>query len=143
MMHVKGYLNCPPGIVVSSLELMGEWSFLTNHARVLLAIAQDPALTVREIADSAGVTERAVHTIIGELEQSGYLTRRRVGRRNVYALHPDRPIRGYEGNGRRVGELLTILLRHDKPAELAFVPRAAKDAPPRGVERRAREKRPA
>jgi hypothetical protein len=100
-------------------------------------------MTVRGIGDSVGLTERSVHTIIGELEEAGYLTRRRVGRRNVYALHPDRPIRGHEGNGHRVGELLTILLRHDKPPELAFAPRARKGPPPRGVERRGREKRPA
>jgi DNA-binding MarR family transcriptional regulator len=58
------------------------WSFLTNHARVLLCIAQDPRARLRDIGEAVGITERAAHRIVAELTDAGYVSRRRVGRRN-------------------------------------------------------------
>ena len=62
---------------------MAEWKFLTNHAHVLLCVAHEPEILLREIADAVGITERAAHRIIAELEEGGYISRERNGRRNT------------------------------------------------------------
>jgi DNA-binding Lrp family transcriptional regulator len=69
------------------------WTFLSNHTHVLVCIARDPAITMREAAELTGITERAVQRIVRDLEEDGYLVRHRQGRRNVYALQPSRPLR--------------------------------------------------
>ena len=69
---------------------MAEWKFLTNHAHVLLCVAHEPEILLREIADAVGITERAAHRIIAELEDGGYISRERKGRRNSYKFHPDK-----------------------------------------------------
>jgi len=63
------------------------WKFFTNHALVLLAVAADPEILLREIAEAVGITERAAHRIIGDLEHGGYISRERKGRRNYYQVH--------------------------------------------------------
>jgi DNA-binding IclR family transcriptional regulator len=65
------------------------WKFFTNHALVLLAVAADPEILLREIAEAVGITERAAHRIIGDLEDGGYISRHRKGRRNYYQVHLD------------------------------------------------------
>jgi DNA-binding transcriptional ArsR family regulator len=69
---------------------MAEWKFLTNHAHVLLCVAHEPEILLREIAEAVGITERAAHRIIAELEEGGYISRERKGRRNSYQFHPDK-----------------------------------------------------
>jgi hypothetical protein len=86
-------------------------SFLTNHAVVLLCVANDPQMRLRDIATVVGVTERAAHRIVTELAEAGYLTRRRQGNRNHYEVHPDRPFRHPFRDDYRVGELLSVLLK--------------------------------
>jgi DNA-binding IclR family transcriptional regulator len=68
---------------------MADWKFFTNHALVLLAVAADPEILLREIAEAVGITERAAHRIIGDLEDGGYISRERRGRRNYYQVHLD------------------------------------------------------
>ena len=68
---------------------MADWKFFTNHALVLLAVAADPEILLREIAEAVGITERAAHRIIGDLEGGGYISRQRKGRRNYYQVHLD------------------------------------------------------
>jgi DNA-binding IclR family transcriptional regulator len=68
---------------------MTDWKFLTNHAHVLLCVAHQPQIRLREIADAVGITERAAHRIIAELEEGGYIARERRGRRNHYRFFPD------------------------------------------------------
>ena len=68
---------------------MIEWSFITNHARVFAVIARYPRRTIREIGDAAGITERATHKIIKDLEMAGYVTKVKIGRRNEYEIQPD------------------------------------------------------
>ena len=65
---------------------------LTNHGHVLLCVARNPSIRVREIGDCVGVTERAAHRIVGDLEREGYLTRKRVGRRNLYEVRMELPL---------------------------------------------------
>jgi DNA-binding transcriptional ArsR family regulator len=98
--------------------------FLTNHARVLLCVARDPDIRLREIAECVGVTERSAHKLVGELEAEGYLKRRRVGRRNAYELAPDRPLGDDVGvSQHEVGELLALLLREPGTSRLRFAVR--------------------
>jgi predicted transcriptional regulator len=62
------------------------WTFLTNHARVLITIARDPAIRLRDVASACHVTERTAQTIVADLEAAGYLTHTREGRRNLYRV---------------------------------------------------------
>ena len=85
------------------------WSFLTNHARVLICIAEDPGVRLREIGDAVGITERAAHRIVGELVAAGYVTRRRVGRRSHYTIRTELPVPDALARHQSVGDLLAIL----------------------------------
>ena len=85
------------------------WSFLTNHARVLLCIAQDPGIRLREIGDAVGITERTAYGIVSELAAAGYITRMRDGRRNYYTIQSDRALPDRLDRGPKIGALLAIL----------------------------------
>lgn len=85
------------------------WSFLTNHAHVLLAIARDPGMRLREIGETVGITERAAHRIVTELDTAGYISRRRVGRRNNYAIETHLPLPDDATREQTVGDLLAVL----------------------------------
>lgn len=85
------------------------WKFLTNHAQVLVCIAHDPGVLLREISDRVGITERAAHRIVTELAQGGYITRERNGRRNQYTILYDVPLPDRPGRIERVGDLLATL----------------------------------
>ena len=88
---------------------MADWTFLTNHAHVLLCVSRDPAARLRDVADVVGITERAAQRIVAELEEAGYLTRTRDGRRNRYEIHPDVPLRHPLERDHAVGEILDVL----------------------------------
>ena len=85
------------------------WTFLTNHAHVLLCIAADPESRVRDIAGRVGITERATQRIIADLADAGYLTRTRSGRRNVYEVRGDLPLRHPLEAHREVGRLIDLV----------------------------------
>ncbi|MGW5850264.1 MarR family transcriptional regulator [Streptomyces sp. NPDC055254] len=85
------------------------WTFLTNHARVLVAIARDPAVRLRDVATVCGLTERTVQTIVTDLESDGYLRRVRDGRRNRYEISPGAVFRHPAEAGVQVAGLLTLL----------------------------------
>ena len=89
---------------------MAEWSFLTNHARVLLCIAHDPAARLRDIADTLGITERSAYGIVTDLTRAGYLVKERDGRRNRYQIQPHQPLREPTTRERTVGEVLEVLV---------------------------------
>lgn len=82
------------------------WTFLTNHAHVLITLARDPDLRLREIGALVGITERTAHVIVTELERDGYLTTTKRGRRNHYQVNTTLPLRHPLEHHRRVGELL-------------------------------------
>ena len=86
----------------------GGWTFLTNHAHVLLVVRRDPQVRLRDIAEAVGITERAVQLILGELECAGYVRRTRVGRRNEYDVLGG-PMRHPLERGRAVDDLLDAL----------------------------------
>ncbi len=94
---------------------MSEWTFLTNHAQVLLCVVRNGngRLTAREIAEIVGVTERAVQRILDDLENAGYISRFRDGRTNRYEIHPELPMRHPAQRGRAIRDLLELLALPD------------------------------
>ena len=85
------------------------WTFLTNHAHVLLSLAADPDATLREVADQVGITERAAHRIVKDLENEGALQRHRAGRRNHYEICWDFPLRHPIERHCSVGQLVAMV----------------------------------
>jgi DNA-binding transcriptional ArsR family regulator len=96
---------------------MGSWSFLTNHARVLLCVAADPGARLRDIAATVGITERRAHAIITDLVDAGYVIKDRNGRRNQYRIQTDLPLRDPTNRQRTIGELLDLLVGTDEHRE--------------------------
>ena len=88
---------------------MGDWSFLTNHARAILFIAAQPDARLRDIADALGVTERNAYGIVVDLADAGYVVKERAGRRNRYQIRDHLPLRDQIGRERTIGELLDLL----------------------------------
>jgi hypothetical protein len=86
-----------------------KWTFLTNHAQVLLCVAADPAARLRDIAASVGITERSAYGIISDLTEAGYLVKRKDGRRNKYQIQAHVPLPEAPIRERTVGELLNLL----------------------------------
>ena len=86
-----------------------KWSFLTNHAQVLLCIADDPEVRLREIAEAIGITERAAHRIVVELVDAGYLSRERNGRRNRYTIQTHLSVHDPLPREQKLGDLLAVL----------------------------------
>jgi predicted transcriptional regulator len=90
--------------------MSGTWTFLTNHAHVLVVVAADPDARLREIAARVGITERAAQLIVGDLEAGGYLSKRRIGRRNRYEVHAGGRFRHPAESGESVDALLAIFV---------------------------------
>jgi predicted transcriptional regulator len=84
------------------------WTFLTNHAHVLLLVAREPESRIRDLADRVGITERAVQRILSELEEAGYLVKSKDGRRNSYEVRADRPLRHPIERHQSVGALIAL-----------------------------------
>ncbi len=102
-----------PGSIDSAqppAEPVPRWDLLTNHAHVLICVAGDPGIRLRDIAAAVGITERAAHRIVSELVEGGYVLREREGRRNHYKIVPERPLRHPLVEAREVGDLLEVLL---------------------------------
>lgn len=88
---------------------MVTWTFLTNHAHVMVCLGRDPQARIRDIAASVGITERAAQRIVADLVEAGYLERTREGRRNRYRLHPDLPLRHPMDRDTAIGQLVALL----------------------------------
>ena len=119
-----------PETSCASLRGVAEWSFLTNHARVLLCIAHDPGARLRDIAASLGITERSAHGIITDLAKAGYVVKQRDGRRNRYRIEANLPLREPASREPAIGEVLAVLVgSKDGLVGLAGLPAAG---PPDG-----------
>ena len=92
---------------------MAGWSFLTNHARVLLCIARDANTRIRDIALTLDVTERTAHSIVSDLTDAGYVVKERDGRRNRYHIQAHLPLQDAASRQRPIGELLDLLVDND------------------------------
>ncbi|MEU4621900.1 helix-turn-helix domain-containing protein [Actinoplanes sp. NPDC023801] len=84
------------------------WTFLTNHAHVLLAIAREPTTRLRDVATTVGITERAAQAIVADLEAAGYLHRERVGRRNQYTINTAGRFRHPVEADHHIGDLIRL-----------------------------------
>jgi hypothetical protein len=92
---------------------MESWSFLTNHARMLLCIASDPGVRLRDAAASLGITERSAHAIVTDLTAAGYLVKHKHGRRNRYQIQAHLPLPGPVGRKPAIGDVLALLAGGD------------------------------
>jgi DNA-binding MarR family transcriptional regulator len=92
-----------------SSEQSKAWTFVTNHTQVLLCLARDPDMRLRDVAETVGITERAAQRIVAELVEAGYLERTRVGRRNRYTINGQTAMRHRAQLGHEIGELLDLL----------------------------------
>ena len=88
---------------------MKEWTFLTNHARVLTFLAFHPRVTARELSMSIGITERAVRNIIADLDIGKYIEKSKEGRRIRYKINPKLPFRHQSQRDKAIGVLLKAL----------------------------------
>ena len=92
---------------------MASWNFLTNHARVLLCIAHDPGVRLRDIAAELGITERSAYGIVAELAEAGYVVKQKDGRRNRYQIQAHLPLPEPTSREHTVGEILALLAGTD------------------------------
>ena len=90
---------------------MEQWTFLTNHAHVLLCVAADPRMRLCDVAARVGITERAAQRLVADLVAEGYLTRTRHGRRNRYEVHEELPFRHPIERHNGIGSLLGLVTR--------------------------------
>ena len=88
---------------------MPTWGFLTNHALVLLCIARDPGVRLRDIAASVGITERSAFGIVSDLAAGGYIVKEKDGRRNRYHVEADLLVPESAGRRLAIGDLLALL----------------------------------
>ncbi|HLK74198.1 MAG TPA: helix-turn-helix domain-containing protein [Streptosporangiaceae bacterium] len=95
---------------------MASWTFLTHHARVLLLIAHDPGVRLRDIAASLNITERSAFGILTDLVEAGYVVKEKNGRRNRYHVQTHLPLPEPDGRERTVGEILALLTGTDAAA---------------------------
>ena len=95
---------------------MASWTFLTNHARVMLLAAHDPGVRLRDIAASLNITERSAFGIITNLVEAGYVVKEKNGRRNRYHIQAHLPLPEPDGRERTVGEILALLAGTGAPA---------------------------
>ena len=95
---------------------MASWTFLTTHARVLLLVAHDPGIRLRDIAASLGITERSAFGIISDLVEAGYVVKEKDGRRNRYHVQAHLPLPEPTARERTVGEVLALLTGTDATA---------------------------
>ncbi len=99
----------PAVSLTAPIPITPSWTFLTNHAHVLIAISRDPELRQRDIAFAVGLTVGAVQRIVHELEEEGFLSSERVGRRNRYTLHADQLLRHPLESDHTIGDLVDSL----------------------------------
>lgn len=94
---------------MSSTDEPKTWTFLTNHAQVLLCLAETPDIRLRDVAEHVGITERATQRIVAELIDSGYVKAERIGRRNRYTVDRQHAMRHSAQLGLEIGSLLEAL----------------------------------
>ena len=92
---------------------MERWGFLTNHARVLVSIAHDPGVRLRDIADQLGITERTAYGIVTDLTAAGYVVKEKEGRRNRYEIKHHLPLPDATPRETAIGDILAVLV--DRP----------------------------
>lgn len=105
-------------VAVNEPSIVKQWTFLNNHAHVLICLARNPDAVLREVASNVGITERAVQLIVSDLEGCGTLIRKKIGRCNTYIINPNHPLRHPLENRHTIEELLTVLLSAEELTKL-------------------------
>jgi DNA-binding MarR family transcriptional regulator len=100
----------PPRAAQPPADDRAAWTFLSNHAHVLLLIAKEPEIRLRDVAGRVGITERAVQRIVADLEAGKYLERERIGRRNRYKVHRQLPLRHPIEAHRKISSLIALVI---------------------------------
>ena len=100
----------------------GSWTFLSNHGHVLVHVSREPQSRLRDVAEAVGITERSAQAILADLEEGGYVTKERLGRRNSYQVHPELAFRHPAEAGRPIGALLQIFARTGPETDAAESP---------------------
>jgi DNA-binding transcriptional ArsR family regulator len=95
------------------------WTFITNHAQVLLTVAHHPEATVAEVARAARITERSAYRLLADLQQAGYVRRRKVGRHNSYEIDPNLPLGDPILENKLVGDLVALVRKDGVRQDLA------------------------
>jgi MarR family len=108
--------------------MVTSWTFLTNHARVLLCVAHDPGVRLRDIAASLDITERSAFGIITDLVEAGYVVKEKDGRRNRYHVQAHLPLPEPASRERTIGEVLALLVGAGSDANWAGRPASAQRA---------------
>jgi hypothetical protein len=111
------------------------WGFLTNHGRVLLCIARDPGVRLRDIADRLGITERSAHGIVADLTEAGYVVKHKDGRRNRYQIQAHMPLPEPASREPAIGEVLALLTGTLLPSDGLSSHGLATDGTPRADDR--------
>jgi hypothetical protein len=93
--------------------IVGTWSFFTNHARVLICVARDPGVRLRDLAVTLGITERSAYGIVSDLVVAGYVVKGKDGRRNRYTVQAQLPLPESISRERTIGEVLSLLVDAD------------------------------
>lgn len=104
----------PAALKEGSADGARSWTFLTNHAHVLIVLDENPGIVLREVATRVGITERAVQRIIQDLEEGGFIHRTRVGRQNNYEVLAEKPLRHPIESHRKIGDLLDLVRTEPK-----------------------------
>lgn len=99
---------------IEPAEVSPDWTFLSNHAHVLICIAQQRDIRLSEVADLVGIRERSVHRIVHELSESGYISVTKVGRNNIYDVNLDLPLRHQLESTHSIRAIVTPLLKKAK-----------------------------
>ncbi|MCA9095374.1 MAG: winged helix-turn-helix transcriptional regulator [Planctomycetaceae bacterium] len=94
---------------VKPAETHGRWTFLTNHSHVLILLEREHSLILRDVAARVGITERAVQRIVAELQEDGYLTIEKIGRKNTYQINHEKKLRHPIEQDRSIGDLLSVV----------------------------------
>ena len=100
---------------LTDLKALRSWTFITNHAQILLAVVRDPAATVAQLAASTKITERSAYRILADLQEAGYVRRRKLGRHNVYEINPAMPLRDPTIENECVRDLLGLVSHAERP----------------------------
>ncbi len=107
-LHSTPVGTTPP---VAQTAVTHRWTFLTNHAHVLILLSRDPTIVLRQVAIQIGITERAVQRIIADLEEDGFIQREKVGRNNHYRILDHQPLRHPVEAHRTIGDLIKLVSR--------------------------------
>ena len=116
---------------------MAEWSFLTNHARVLLCIADDPGVRLRDIGTALDITERSAYAIVSDLTEAGYVLKERDGRRNRYVVQHHLPLPETTVRERTVGEVVELLIGRKSRTRAASAQKATRSVRAKTATKRA------